>query len=130
MHIHLSHFEKFLPTRLLGPTRLLDFKISSHLHCYSDSTLIRHLRVIVIYLHVHMYLPFHVFFQKKLYHTHWVHFNGFFPSWTDSICLLKYGDSEMVYYKSLHHTGREARKKRDFSEFGFHPLVHREIPRA
>ena len=42
---HLSHFEKFLPTRLLGPTRLLNFKISSHLRCYSDSTLIRHFRV-------------------------------------------------------------------------------------
>ena len=42
---HLSHFEKFLPTRLLGPTRLLNFKISSHLHCYSDSTLIQHHRV-------------------------------------------------------------------------------------
>ena len=45
MPTQLSHFEKFLPTQLLGPTRLLNFKISSHLHCYSDSTLIRHLRV-------------------------------------------------------------------------------------
>ena len=31
---HLSHFEKFLPKRLLGTTRLLNFKISSNLHCY------------------------------------------------------------------------------------------------
>ena len=46
MPTHLSDFEKFLPTRILGPTRLLHFKISSHLHCYSDSTLIRHPRVI------------------------------------------------------------------------------------
>ena len=45
MLTHLSNFEKFLLTRLLGPTRLSNFKISSHLHCYSDSTLIRHLRV-------------------------------------------------------------------------------------
>ena len=29
----------------LGPTRLLDFRIISNLHCYSDSTLIRHHRV-------------------------------------------------------------------------------------
>ena len=47
--IHLSHFEKFLPTRLLRPTRLLNFKISSHLHCYSDSTLIQHLKVCKLY---------------------------------------------------------------------------------
>ena len=36
---------KFLPTRLLGPRILSNFKISSHLHCYLDSTLIQHLRV-------------------------------------------------------------------------------------
>ena len=41
---HLD-FEKFLLTRLLGPTPLLNFKISSHLHCYLDSTLIQHPRV-------------------------------------------------------------------------------------
>ena len=57
MHIHLSHFEKFLPTRLLGPTRLLDFKIISHLHCYLDSTLIRHHRV---------YRFFHQWIQSRL----------------------------------------------------------------
>ena len=33
-------------TRLLRPTRLLNFKISSHLHCYLESTLIRHHRVL------------------------------------------------------------------------------------
>ena len=36
----------FLPTLLLGPTRLLNFIIFSHQHCYSDSTVIRHPRVI------------------------------------------------------------------------------------
>ena len=39
LHTDLSHFEKFLPTRLSN------FKIISHIHCYLDSTLIRHLRV-------------------------------------------------------------------------------------
>ena len=34
-----------VPTRLLGPTRLLNSKEFSHLHAYWDSTLIRHLRV-------------------------------------------------------------------------------------
>ena len=34
-----------VPTRLLGPTRLLNSKIFSHLHDYSGPTFIRHLRV-------------------------------------------------------------------------------------
>ena len=37
----------FPPTLLLGPTRLLNFRIFSHQHCYSDSTVIRHPRVYV-----------------------------------------------------------------------------------
>ena len=35
----------FPPTLLLGPTRLLNFRIFSHQHCYLDSTVIRHPRV-------------------------------------------------------------------------------------
>ena len=34
-----------VPTRLLGPTRLLNSKKFSHLHGYSGPTFIRHLRV-------------------------------------------------------------------------------------
>ena len=41
---HLSHFEKF---QLLGPKRLSNFTV--HLHCYLDSTLIWHLRVLSCY---------------------------------------------------------------------------------
>ena len=41
-----------IPTyTVTGPKHLLNFKISSHLQCYSDSTLIRHLRV----LHLQMF---------------------------------------------------------------------------
>ena len=44
--IHVNcFFEKFLPTRLLGPIRLLYFSIFPHLHGYLDSTVIWHLRV-------------------------------------------------------------------------------------
>ena len=32
---------------LLGPTRLLNFRIFSHQHCYLDSTVIRHPRVVL-----------------------------------------------------------------------------------
>ena len=48
MPTNLSHFENFLPTQLLGPTHLLDFKFFSHLHCYLDSTVIQHLRVYLL----------------------------------------------------------------------------------
>ena len=44
--VNIYHiFEKFLPTRLLGPTCFLNFKIISHVQCYSDPILIKHLRV-------------------------------------------------------------------------------------
>ena len=51
LHLKIAYtfnilLKKFLPTRLLGPTRLLNFKISSHLHCYLDSTLIRPMQVV------------------------------------------------------------------------------------
>ena len=48
MPAHLLFFQTFLPTRLLGPTRLLNFRIFSHQHCYSDSKVIRHPRVIFV----------------------------------------------------------------------------------
>ena len=44
-YTYVKVLRKFLPTRLLGPTRLLNFRFFSHLHGYLDSTLIRHLRV-------------------------------------------------------------------------------------
>ena len=67
---HLSHFEKFLPTRLLGPTHLLNLKISSHLHCYLDSTLIWHPRVIEFLMFNQIFsgiLPLHIFDEDHLY---------------------------------------------------------------
>ena len=45
MKFHLKIAKKFLPTRLLEPTRLLNLKIISQLHGYLDSTLIRYLGV-------------------------------------------------------------------------------------
>ena len=44
-YTYVKVLRKFLPTRLLGPTRLLNFRFFSHLHGYLDSTLIRHHRV-------------------------------------------------------------------------------------
>ena len=49
-HTQLFRFSFFPPTRLLGPTLLLDFRIFSHRHCYLDSTVIRHPRVIFFLL--------------------------------------------------------------------------------
>ena len=50
-----------VPTRLLGPTRLLYFKKLSHLHCYSELTLIRDLRVILPKLGTH-FQDWHTYF--------------------------------------------------------------------
>ena len=47
-YTYVKVLRKFLPTRLLGPTRLLNFRLFSHLHGYLDSTLIRHHKVISI----------------------------------------------------------------------------------
>ena len=44
-YTYVKVLRKFLPTRLLGPTRLLNFMFFSHLHGYLDSTLIQHHRV-------------------------------------------------------------------------------------
>ena len=46
-YTYVKVLRKFLPTRLLGPTRLLNFKISSHPHCSLDSTLIQPLSVVI-----------------------------------------------------------------------------------
>ena len=41
-----------VPTRLLGPARLLNSKIFSYLHDYSGPTFIRHLRVPILALEI------------------------------------------------------------------------------
>ena len=59
-YTYVKVLRKFLPTRLLGPTRLLNFRLFSHLHGYLDSTLIRHHRVGKL----HIFWEAHKMFQN------------------------------------------------------------------
>ena len=64
----LAFMRKFLPTHLLGPTWLLNFRIFSYLHCYLDSTLIRHLRV-CLYFGYHWWYYVSMIFRNNIKST-------------------------------------------------------------